>query len=461
VRDAIALLDVGSTYTKAALVDVHGHLVGSAKVPTDLEDIGRGMQRAVAEALERLPLEVIETLACSSAGGGLRVAVLGLEERLTLESARRAAATAGARIVFAGSGILDDQALDQLVAAAPDLILLTGGTNGGDRRAIVENAARLRELVSEVAVVVAGNEEAHADVRRALDTASLVCFARNVLPEIGRLDVEDAQRQIREIFIEHVIGRRRLVSRRRIVHTIRMPTPRAVLEATRALAAVGRRFSQLVRPVVVDVGGATTDVHSALPADSHDRAYGADPVPQPLVARTVEGDLGVRENAHSLLEEASRGRYLGEQDVERLRPAVGVRHRHRTHVAADADEASIDDELARIASAIALSRHAGSLRITLSDDGATLRRTGRDLRRASCIVATGGVFQHSDHAGSVVSAALRLARDRGALVPPGVPVFIDRSYVLAAAGLLSSVRPSLARRLLVNELASSAVTTRA
>lgn len=453
VKKLIALVDVGSTYTKAAVVDRAGKLVARGKVATQLQDLAVGMQDALDSAAEGARSgRVDEVLACSSAGGGLRVAVIGLERRLTVESARRAAATAGARIVSAHAGVLGHEALAEISSVAPDVVLLTGGTNGGDRRTISANASGLREFLPDVPVVVAGNEGAYRAVREALGSDQPVSFARNVLPEIGRLDVEDAQQRIRDIFIEHVIGCGRLVSSSPLGRSIRMPTPRAVLEATRVLAVLGRRIDRAQRPVVLDVGGATTDVHSCLPVDESNRGLGSHAVPDQPLTRTVEGDLGVRENAESLLDEALRTGLVETDEADRLRPAVTLRRQHRKHLPAGRGDATVDDRLAALASALALERHAGKIHVTLSPDGAVLRKTGRDLREMSCLVATGGIFEHSPDPGTIVASAIDLARKHGTLIPQEPEVVVDRSYVLSAAGLLSISRPELARRLLLNEL---------
>lgn len=102
---------------------------------------------------------------------------------------------------------------------------------------------------------------------------------------------------------------------------------------------------------------------------------------------------------------------------------------------------------------LALSRHAGVLQVEAKVGGIRVVPTGRDLRRASVIVATGGVFRHVDDAESVLADALEKATEKGALVPPpSTPVLVDRSYVLWAAGLLGASRPDAARLLLKQQL---------
>src|SRR5690606_10241081 len=101
------------------------------------------------------------------------------------------------------------------------------------------------------------------DVAAALGSRRLVRFAANVMPAVGELDSAGVQAEIRKVFVEHVIGGVKLAARERVAAAVRMPTPSAVLEAAQAVAESGR--SPLQRPVIVDLGGATTDVHSVLP----------------------------------------------------------------------------------------------------------------------------------------------------------------------------------------------------
>jgi uncharacterized protein (TIGR01319 family) len=167
-------------------------------------------------------------------------------------------------------------------------------------------------------------------------------------------------------------------------------------------------------------------------------------VPDVETTRTVEGDLGLRENAESLVEEAIRSGYTEPGEDRALRQAAATRTANRTFLPVTRAEAEQEGRLAVLAAAMALSRHAGTLRIRLSPAGATIRHTGRDLRSATCLVATGGVFEAAADPVAIVEAALAAARRRRALVPDDVPTFVDRQHVLAAAGLLDDKHPSLA-----------------
>jgi uncharacterized protein (TIGR01319 family) len=444
----VVLVDIGSTFTKVAVVALSGELVSRLVVPTTHDDLAAGAEAAVAEAMPA-GASATEVLMCSSAAGGLRVAVIGLEPQLTLEAGRRAAATAGARIVASFAGVLDAEQADALARVAPDVVLLAGGTNGGDQTGIAENALRVSEVLTEdVPVVVAGNDRVSREVAASIaGNGRIVRLVANVLPRIGEIDVNAAQGAIRELFVEHVIGRGRFASASPVAAAIRMPTPSAVLAGTQALARFGDGDPRVRAPVVVDVGGATTDVHSVQPIGArHHGQRGV--VPDLESTRTVEGDLGLRENAETLVEEAIRSGYADRGEEAALREAAVTRVANRTFLPVTEAEAEEERRLAILAAALALSRHAGKLRIRLSPAGATIRRTGRDLRSATCLVATGGVFEAAADPVAMVAVALAAARRRRALVPDDVPTFVDREHVLPAAGLLAEKHPSLAAALL-------------
>ena len=163
-----------------------------------------------------------------------------------------------------------------------------------------------------------------------------------------------------------------------------------------------------------------------------------------MLTRTVEGDLGLRENAEALVQAALGEGYLSEAERPGLQSAAERRARARDFVARDGTEMAIDERLATLATALALHRHAGVLQTTLTPAGAVLRRTGRDLRHASCLILTGGVFHHSRRARVLACDALRAAHARQGLVAADLPVFRDRRYLLWAVGLLRGERPELA-----------------
>jgi uncharacterized protein (TIGR01319 family) len=400
----VACVDIGSTWTKAALVGLpDGELLATAQAPTDRADVVRGVLAATA-GFPDAPV-----LACSSAGGGLRLAVVGYEELISAEAGHRAALSAGARVVHVAAGRLTGEALARLAAAEPDVVLLVGGTDGGEASVLRHNAAALAGADRSVPVVLAGNAAVRDEVAAALrDGGRPVTVTGNVLPDIGRLAPEPARAAIREVFLRHVIVGDRLSPDPRLREWVQSVTPDAVLTGVTVLAAAR---SGLPAPgvVVVDVGGATTDVYCVPDPDAEQATLGREAVGVPAARRTVEGDLGV---------EASVGALRGAAAAEEL-PVRG----------------GDPLDLGVAAATIALRRH---LRAE-----AAYGPGGASARAAGLVVLSGGVFRH---AADVDAAVARIAADGGGAgsVLAGTDVVVDRRYVLAAAGLLAAEHPAAA-----------------
>ncbi len=433
-----ALVDVGSTWAKLTVVDERGAVIRRARIPTSQPGLVAELH-SHADTLDH---------ACSSAGGGLRIAVVGLESRLTVEAARRVAHGSGGRVVATIAGAIDRDLGASLTDAAPDLVLLTGGTDGGERKNVIENAHALRRLQLGAAVVIAANADAADEASRALAGAPLVRVVANVLPRIGLLAAAPANAAIRSLFADHVIRVGRFPDAASLEPIIRMPTPAAVLSATELLSTL------LGTSVVVcDVGGATTDVHSAMCEGR------PGPVPAERMTRTVEGDLGLRSSAAALVEASIDAGLVAAEDEERLVVAAARRVAEPADVSTDSTERRLDAELAGLAITIALERHAGQLAVTLEEGGASLRPTGRDLRSAVVFVATGGIFEHAEDPVAIAAGAWQRGRDRNALLATNPRVRVDSQYVVAAAGLLAAAGDrARAARLLQLELALDVMT---
>jgi uncharacterized protein (TIGR01319 family) len=403
----VVCVDIGSTYTKAALVDVGtGALVATAQAPTTA-DVVDGVLAATAGFDGSV-------LACSSAGGGLRLAVVGYEELISAEAGHRAALSAGARVVHVAAGRLDDDALALLRKIDPDVVLLVGGTDGGEASVLRHNAAALAGMDWSVPVVLAGNAAVRDEVTAVLrDGGVPVQATDNVLPDIGRLAPEPARTAIREVFLEHVIGGERLSTDPRLRQWVRAVTPDAVLEGVSVLAGL-RSSAEVPGVVVLDVGGATTDVYCVPDPDAEQATLGREAVGVPARRRTVEGDLGVVSSVDDLRAAAL---------AEGLAPG--------------------DDPLSlgEAAATVALRRH---LRAE-----AAYGPGGAGARGVGLVVLSGGVFRHADPV-AVDGVVARLAADRGGAgsVLSGTPVVVDRRYVLAAAGLLAAEHPDAAAGLL-------------
>ena len=302
--NAIALVDFGSTFTKLTITEAGtGRLLAAAQAPTTVEtDVMEGYRDALDRALRQVPgrLTIVRRLAASSAGGGLRVAAIGLVPEYTEAAARQAALNAGARIVLRLAGRLDERAVTALEEAQPEIVLFSGGTDGGQRAQVLENAEAISAARIESRIVVACNRDVAAAVADMLAPTKRVRTVANVLPAIGRLDIEPARAAIHDEFIRHVIRGKGLSHAQEFHEAVIMPTPEAVLRATRLLAT-GADGARAADVVVVDLGGATTDVHAAIapkPAPVGIRTAGLPALP---LRRTVEGDLGMRWSAPGVL----------------------------------------------------------------------------------------------------------------------------------------------------------------
>jgi len=450
--DLVACVDVGSTFTKAAVVDIQrGRLSGTASHRTTSEgEVLDGLDAAVAAAVTTAGgVTPGQVRACSSAGGGLRLAVVGYEALVTARAGHMVGLSAGARVVRVAAGRLDKAQVADLVAHRPDVVLLVGGTDGGEADTIRHNAAALSGL--RIPVVLAGNVEVRDEITALLTVAGVpVLPTDNVLPRIGELNPGPARQAIRELFLRHVIGGKGLSRQPRFAALVRGATPDLVLAAVEVLADGAGDVPGYGDVLVVDVGGATTDVYSALTPDPHQGGPDREVAGTLWRGRTVEGDLGVRISAPGIVAAALAERLIDDAEAEQLAKAADRRAEDPAFVADDATETAIDARLTRLAITVALRRHARGERVGPQP---APRRGGRDLRQVRLVVGSGGVLRRL--APAQARALLREAVDDpagGWPLPRDAVYAIDTRYALAAAGLLAVDHPAVAARLLRHEI---------
>jgi len=453
----VALADFGSTYTKVRLVDpAEGRLLARAEAPTSIgTDLMDGYAAALAAARGPLgSVAIDDELAVSSAGGGLRVAAVGLVADLTAAAAQQAALNAGARVEAVLAGILSEEQLDELEAARPEIVLFAGGTDGGQAELVLENARRLAARKLGGYAVVACNADVAEEAAELLRAGGAeAAVAGNVMPALGKLAIESAREAILHAFLEHVIGGKGLSASDAFAGMVRMPTPEAVLEATRLLSRGTADAPGLGDLMVVDIGGATTDVHSDHAQEPAAPGVEDPLLPPPPTLRTVEGDLGLRAGAPGVL--AADARWI-EAELGVGREAIGQAVSHRSGnpewIPAEPLEARLDSLLAIGCASHAVTRHSGTMLLTRSEAGPpALVRNGPDLREVDRVIGTGGVFAHRDDGETILREALKRRAPRS-LAPRDPAVVVDDNYVLAAAGLLATKDPGAALRLLRREL---------
>jgi uncharacterized protein (TIGR01319 family) len=454
---AALLIDFGSTYTKLRAINLDRRTVlASGQGPSTVAtDINLGMRLALEDLGRRLgTLPKFEyRLASSSAAGGLRMVTVGLVRELTAEAARRAALGAGAKLVGTFAYRLTASDMERIVGLDPDLILLAGGTDGGNSEVILHNARALGSSTLACPIVYAGNRAAWDEARPLLEAKDARCTG-NVMPEFNVLDIEPARTAIRDVFIEKIVHAKGIDRARSECDAVLMPTPAAVMEGARLLADGCAGVSGLGELVVIDPGGATTDVHSVASGAPTTPGAVQRGLPEPRVKRTVEGDLGMRHNAPTVAEVTGVARLaedaqLPEQRVEQL---IGELARDVGRLPATPEERALERSLARAALRLAMKRHCGTAQILYSALGPVNVQLGKDLSGIGCVIGTGGVIAHSAAPQELLATVLADPAEPESLRPRAPRLLVDREYLLYACGLLGQAEPQAALEMTLRSL---------
>ncbi len=450
------LIDFGSTYTKLTVVDLEKEVViGTARAFSTVKtDIMAGFYTALHQLERSAGLKnpaYKYKIACSSAAGGLRMVAIGLVPDLTVEAAKRAALGAGARVTGVFAYELTGAEVGKIEEMQPDLILLAGGTDGGNREVIIHNARMLAGASPVKApVVVAGNKSAAEEIAAILTEAGKeVWITGNVMPELNVLNVDPVRETIRKLFLQRIAAAKGLKKAEEFIHRVLMPTPAAVLSISELLSRGCQEDPGLGELMVVDVGGATTDVYSLAGGEPTKAGVSRKGLPEPFAKRTVEGDLGMRSSARALLEAAGLlrlSKISGLPEVDILNHFQTI-SRNPALVSAGAKAKRIDTALAYTAVDIAVTRHAGKIEVIYTPFGAGWIQRGKDLTQVGCLIGTGGVVVHHQDPAAVMKGAL-FEPEQPAVLKPGQPkILVDRSYILAGMGLLAEINPPVALRI--------------
>jgi uncharacterized protein (TIGR01319 family) len=466
------LVDFGSTYTKVTAVDLDEEVIlGRAQSPTTIAtDVTLGLNRALAELGDTCgvdPARVAGKYASSSAAGGLKMAAIGLVPELTLEAARRACLGAGAKLVCSYGFEIDREIVGSIEEARCDIVLLCGGTDGGDKKAITHNARMLAQSRVSCPILVAGNRTAADLVRATLEAAGKKVYrASNVLPRLDTVDVAPAQELIRDIFIAHITKAKGLDRAADFVGGPIIPTPKATLQAAALLADGAPGERGIGSLLVVEVGGATTNIHSVMDQTLVTPQTVLRGLPEQRVKRTVEGDLGIRYNARTIYGLVGHDTFM--QRLRALCPAaandgfdpaahIDFLSKNVGHAPTDELGLDVDVVLAQSAASIAVERHAGSVRQEFSVVGEILVQQGKNLLDAENVIGTGGIFRYGLHPERVLKAALFDPETPWSLKPRAPTTYIDHEYMLYAVGLLAEDHPQKALRMAKKYLKESAL----
>jgi len=464
----IVATDCGSTTTKAILierVDSGYRLLGRGEAPTTVEapfdDVTVGVRNAVGELEELTGRQFLDEdrvhtpssqnrgadlyLSTSSAGGGLQMLVTGVVKTMTAESAQRAALGAGAiviDVIAVDDGRADHERIARIRAIRPDMILMSGGTEGGTVQHLLDAAELLVAADPhprlgrsfKLPVIYAGNTAALQGVKEILGDRIHLLTAENLRPQLERENLGPARESIHRLFLDHVMaqapGYDKLLT---WTSAPIMSTPRAVGEMVQFAAK-----DESADVLAVDIGGATTDVFSVF-GDQFNR--------------TVSANLGLSYSVCNVLAEA------GAAGIRRWIPASiaenDLRNRLRnkmirpTTIPQTVDDLLIEQAVAREALRLALAHHgalASGLKgvqqartmadvFTQTAGGGTLV----DMMSLGLIIGSGGILSHAPRR---AQAAMMMI---DAFEPQGVTrLAVDSIFMMPQLGVLASVMPDAA-----------------
>jgi len=422
----VITIEIGSTITKInAFNDIFSDSIKHIGQSTGLTSVDKGdVSLGVEEALENLKkdlgedLEVGEYLINSSAAGGLRMAVFGLTYAMTARAAREASLGAGAIVEFVGTGKIQDFHLEDLYDTRPNIIMLAGGLDHGDTEITLHNAKMLASSELDVPFIYSGNRQLQKSVRRLFEKNNKILhITKNVYPDVDQLDIDEARKIIQHTFSEHIIHAKGMERLERYTSKEIIQTPYAVLTGAERL------YKTLGDLVVIDVGGATTDIHSVSEDSPENSPYRAQATS--LVKRTVEGDLGVFVNAKNLndIEDNIDDFHT---DLELLRPLPETE-----------DEKNITKELTAKAVSIGLRRHAGTKKVLYSPTGKKTLIYGKDLTQVKYMIGTGGALSRLENANNILER-IRDNQIEGSLLPQcNAKIMIDKKYIFSSIGTLA------------------------
>lgn len=473
----IIATDCGSTTTKAILIEKRGDTYRQTfrgEAPTTVEapfeDVTRGVLNAIAEVEELSGRKILdgETImtparpdaktgvdiyvSTSSAGGGLQMMVAGVVESMTGESAQRCALGAGAivmDVLASNDGRLPHEKIERIRSLRPDMILLSGGTDGGTVTHVLEMAEYIAAaeprprlgMTYSLPLIYAGNKDARGQVQDILGHKTALVVTDNIRPTLERENLTPARDKIHDLFLEHVMaqapGYKKLIA---WAGAPIVPTPAAVGFIMEALAKRDR-----INLVGVDIGGATTDVFSV---------FGG------IFNRTVSANLGMSYSISNVLAETGLPNIMRwvpfDVDEQTLRNRIKNKMIRPTTIPQTLDELQIEQAIAREALRLALIHHkslATSLKgvqqeRTISDAFTQAASGGSliDMLKLDLIVGSGGILSHAPRR---VQSMLMMV---DAYEPLGFTTLsVDSIFMMPHLGVLSTVDEQAATDVFIHD----------
>ena len=454
------MIDFGSTFTKLTAVDTETEdIIGTANSFTTVAtDINVGYGNALRELYKKIgEVKFDKIIGCSSAAGGLKMAAIGLVEELTLEAAKRVCLGAGAKVEFAFSHHLTSADVKKIVDNNIDIILLAGGTDGGNSECVLYNQRILAEHGIKIPIIYAGNKNCQDEIlsiAKEYGMNEYVCG--NVMPKLNELRVDEARDKIREIFLKNIIEAKGIKKIESQIDKLILPTPEAVLRAAELLSKGYMHERGLGEIVLVDIGGATTDFYSMCSASAKRSDVVLKGLEEPYAKRTVEGDLGMRYSALGVLSSLSAEeiRIYDEEEGVDLNKELLFRHEHVDNVPSNEHEAKIDRIMGQICVDKSIERHVGKMEEMYTPMGLLYYQFGKDLTRIRYVIGTGGVLVRSENPYEILKKVEYNLSKPLELRPQHPQYMLDKDYILAAMGLLSEIDPLLAIKIMKKHIVS-------
>ncbi len=428
----ILTLEVGSTITKANGFRrgadggfVHA-LQGFAPTSVAQGDVGIGVDAAIHDMCARGCLaKDPEVFVNSSAAGGLRMTVHGLTQSMTARAAREAALGAGGIVKMVTAGRLSDFELEEIADIRPNIILLAGGVDFGEKNIILRNAEMIASLRLAVPVIYAGNVAVRKPIQRLFEAAGIeVMLADNVFPDVDVLNIEPVRRLIHEMFNRHIIHAPGMARLAELSSWSILPTPGAVLLGAELFAEV------LGDCLVFDVGGATTDIHSVTAGSMEWASRSIEP--EPRAKRTVEGDLGVYVNARNIVELAGDPQWEARMADLDAMPHTEAQKALTHWLCARAVETGIR-------------RHAGVVTDLYTPTGKKQIVKGKDLTAVRWVIGTGGALTRVE-GGEEILRGVCTGAGKYLLPTPEVRILMDCDYRFSALGTLAQAYPEAVKK---------------
>ena len=450
----ILIAEIGSTTTLVnAFNDIRSSnpvFLGQGSAPTSIieGDVRIGLDTAIKNLKKQFsehPVEITwnSFFATSSAAGGLRMTVHGLVYDMTVKAAKEAALGAGANIHQITAGKMRQSDIDRMISIKPNIIMIAGGVDYGERDTALNNAEAICNALNlaqfKIPVIYAGNIENQDEIKKIFaNYKGKLVIVDNVYPRIDDLQIAPARKVIQQVFEENIIHAPGMEHIRDMVDGPIVPTPGGVMLAAEILK------EDIGDLLVIDVGGATTDIHSVTNGSEEINRILISP--EPNAKRTVEGDMGIyinRENVLQLLLQSKSN-----SNTEGLNNRLTLAVKNLDPIPKTDEDKKTAHDLSYMAAATALERHTGTYRDLYGPQGKTKIAEGRDLTAIKYCIGTGGALTRLKGGKEILQNIMEGSHTKKLYPGNGTKFLIDKNYTIASLGVLSKQYPKAAVKLI-------------